>query len=315
MRFEEYGNRWAGPQRRGWIRCGRLKDRGELFLGQVVQVFSNPRAGRHSRRKVAALARALEARGATVLLSQSADGAPRIAEHATHVCVAGGDGTVRHVADAVLRDGRAVTMSIFPTGTVNLLAMEVGYPRAPEAFAEMVLTEGARRRHYPVEMGVGHFFACAGVGPDSLAVAGVSPRLKRMIGRLAYVVAGARLLIDWPRDRIDLRANGRTTTCEAFYVAKGRYYAGRLSFARQARVDEPVLHVVALRRARRRDYLRFAATLALGRDIDGLANVEAFTCTTLNVNSGRSLPIQADGDIVGALPATLAVRPAPLLFC
>lgn len=288
---------------------------GELFLGEVVQLFSNPHAGRHSRRRVAALAAALEARGATVLLSESADGLPRIADNATHVCVAGGDGTVRHVADAVLREARPVTMSIYPAGTINLLAREAAYPREPGEFATLLLNGGARRRHYPVAIGDGHFFACAGVGPDSLAVARVSGRLKRAIGRLAYVAAGAKLLLAWQRQRIELRADARLVRCEAFYVAKGRYYAGPWSFAKAARIDQPTLHVVALRRARRRDYLRFVVALATGRDVSGLPNVEAFTCTALHASSDAPLPLQADGDIVGALPAALEVRDVPLIFC
>ena len=61
-------------------------------MSEVVQVFSNRHAGRHCRREVAALAEALQARGATVLLSESEHGTPRIAQEATHVCVVGGDG-------------------------------------------------------------------------------------------------------------------------------------------------------------------------------------------------------------------------------
>jgi diacylglycerol kinase family enzyme len=283
-------------------------------LPEVVQLFSNPRAGRHSRRKVAALAEALRARGATVLLSESANGPPEIAESATHVCVAGGDGTARHVADAVLRRGRPVTMSIYPTGTINLLAREAGYPRAASAFASLVLSGATSRRHFPVAMGDGHFFACAGVGPDSLAVARVSGKLKRMVGRFAYLFAGMKLLMEWQRHPIELHAGERVVGCEAFYVAKGRYYAGGWSFAKAARVDEPVMHVVALRKARRRDYLRFVATLAVGKDVRGSPNVEAFTCLSLRADSVAPLPIQADGDIVGTLPVTLAVREAPLAF-
>jgi diacylglycerol kinase (ATP) len=284
-------------------------------LAEVVQLFSNPRAGRHSRRRVAALAEALEARGAKVLLSESANGIPRIADDATHVCVAGGDGTVRHVADAVIRSARPVAMSIYPTGTINLLAREAAYPRKPGEFAALVLNGRARRQHYPVAIADGHFFACAGVGPDSLAVAQVSNRLKRTIGRFAYVIAAARLLAGWQRPRIELQADERRVLCEAFYVAKGRYYGGHWSFAKAARLDEPVLHVVALHRARRRDYLRFVAALAAGRDVSRLPNIETFTCTRLQASSDAPLPLQADGDIVGALPARLAVREVPLVFC
>jgi diacylglycerol kinase family enzyme len=163
-------------------------------------------------------------------------------------------------------------------------------------------------------MGNSHFFACAGVGPDSLAVARVSRGLKRAIGRVAYAVAAARLLVRWQRHRIELEADGRTVPCEAFYVAKGLYYAGGWSFAKAARVDEPVLHVVALLRARRRDYMRFIAALATGRDVSRSENVEAFSCADLRASSDASLPIQADGDIVGALPAKFTVRDVPLIF-
>ena len=288
---------------------------GDRFVEEVVQLFSNPSAGRHRRRTVARLARALEARGARVLLSESSRGAPVIADEATHVCVAAGDGTVRHVADAVVRAGRMVTMSIYPAGTINLLAMEAGYPRDPERFAAQALSGAAGRDHYPVAIGDSHFFACAGVGPDSLVVASVSARLKRAIGRVAYAVAAVKQAFSWRRFGIVLQTGERRVPCEAFYVAKGRYYAGRWSFAPLARVEQPLLHVVALRQARRRDYLQFLAAIVTGRDPSQLANVEAFTCTTLEARAAEALPIHADGDVVGVLPVTLAVRGEPLIFC
>lgn len=281
----------------------------------MVQLFSNPKSGRHSRRRVAALAAALEARGATVLLSESSGSAPHIADEATHVCVAGGDGTVRHVADAVIRQRRAVTLSIYPAGTVNLLALEAGYPREADEFAAFVLDRANRRKHFPVALNDSHFFACAGAGPDSLAVAQVSGKLKRTIGRFAYALAALKLLFAWPRHSIILDTGERQVRCEAFYVAKGRYYAGRWSFAKHARVGEPLLHVVALRQARRRDYLRFIAALAAGQEVSVLANVETFTCTSLHAMGNAAVPLQADGDIVDRLPVSLAVRQTPLIFC
>ena len=72
-------------------------------MGEVVQVFGNPRAGTRSARRVRALVRAFEELGAEVRLSESAAGIPAIDDRAAYVCVAGGDGTVRHVASAVAR--------------------------------------------------------------------------------------------------------------------------------------------------------------------------------------------------------------------
>ena len=206
-------------------------------------------------------------------------------------------------------------MSIYPAGTVNLLAMEAGYPRNPRRFARMVLRAEATRHHYPVAVGEGYFFACAGVGPDSLAVESVSPRLKRAVGRLAYAVAAVGLLWSWPRHRIALDHPEGQLQCEAFYVAKGRYYGGRWSFAREARVHDPVLHVVALSTARRRDYARFLWALVRHADPADLPFVRVFTCTSVSASSAEPLPLQADGDIIGALPVTLTLCEEPLAFC
>ena len=39
------------------------------------------------------------------------------------------------------------------------------------------------------------------------------------------------------------------------------------------------------------------------------------TGTTVSASAEAALPLQADGDIVGALPATMTVGEAPLVFC
>ncbi len=73
--------------------------------------------------------------------------------------------------------------------------------------------------------------------------------------------------------------------------------------------------MVALGTARRRDYARFLWALATGADVARVDNVAVFTCTALSAEADGPLVIQADGDIVGALPATLTVGEVPLLFC
>ena len=284
-------------------------------MSAVVQLIANPRAGRHKVFRIRELAAAFERLGAIVHYSECGAAPPPIRDDASHVCIAAGDGTVRHVASMVARSCHPVALSIYPAGTINLLAREAGYPSHPDEFAKLALSQEPTRQHYPVCLGDGYFFACAGVGPDSFAVAGVSSRLKRVVGRLAYGVAFARLLLRWPRHRIGLLADGRAIDCEAFYVAKGRYYAGRWSFAPAARVDEPLLHVVALQKARRRDYAVFVWTLIRGGDVAGLANVEVAICSRLEATAAEPLPVQADGDAVGTLPVVLSVDQVPLRFC
>ena len=142
----------------------------------------------------------------------------------------------------------------------------------------------------------------------------LSPRLKRYLGRVAYLVAFARVLTDWRRDPIEIVCGDWTLVCEAFYVAKGRFFAGPWSFAPEARLGVPLLHVIALERARRRDFVSLAWALLRGRRIDALPGVIAFSCRDLTATAGVRLPVQADGDIVAHLPAAFQLSPEPLLF-
>jgi diacylglycerol kinase family enzyme len=281
---------------------------------RLIQLFVNPRSGRRAQRRVAALRAALETGGATLLVSESTAGRLEIDPAADHVCAVGGDGTLRHVVEAVHRAGRPISVSTYPGGTVNLLARECGYPRSPDAFAQRLRDPGAGRGHHTALIGITPLLACASVGPDSIAVERLSATWKRRIGRSAYLLAFCAGLLAWKRTRIILLHDGRETVCEAVYIAKGRYFAGPWSFAPAARVDDPRLHVVALRRASRLTFLRFAWTLLRRRPVEVLAGVDMFACTELIIRSEAPLPLQADGDIVAHLPATIRMRPGTTMF-
>ena len=274
----------------------------------VIQLFVNTKAGSSSRRRVAALQRELETAGARVILTPTGGDDPVVAEDATHVCAVGGDGTLRHVAAALWASGKPRAMSIFPTGTVNLLAREYGYRRDPISFAGRILHGRVPRLQRIARIGATMMFTCASVGPDADAVANVSPRLKRLIGRAAYGVAFLATLTRWRRRQLSVEADGRTLACEAIYIAKGRYYAGPWSFAPGAAADDPFLHVVAMRRARRRDFLRFLWRLLRHKDLARDPTLTCFSCAALTI-AGADAPLQADGDIVAHLPAEITVDP------
>lgn len=285
------------------------------MTGPTVQLFYNRTSGGHCPRRLDALRSGFEARGAKVLLSECGPALPvEVGEETSHVCAVGGDGTLRHVALALSRCGRRLPLSVYPAGTVNLVHRERLFPLDPAGHASRLLGEAGGIFH-PAALNDTFFLACASVGPDSRAVAEVSLRLKARIGRLAYAWAFARVLLDWKRSPIRLDRDSGSLVCEAFYVAKGRYFAGPWSFAPDASTAEPLLHVVALERCRRRDFARFAFALWRGRRVDTLPGVTAFTCTALEAGADRPLPVQADGDPVGTLPASISLHGEALSLC
>ena len=121
------------------------------------------------------------------------------------VLVAGGDGTVRAVSEAIA--GTGVPLAIVPSGTGNLLARNLGLPLgAPEAMIRAALGD---HRH-PIDIGWAAltredgtteehaFVVLAGIGLDADMIANTRPDLKKSVGWVAYVDGAARSL---PRAR------------------------------------------------------------------------------------------------------------------
>ena len=205
------------------------------------------------------------------------------------------------------------TFCIHPTGTINLLAREVGYPLDPNRFAEAMCARRLARQQYAGQIGEQSFLCCATAGPDSHAVAGVSSDLKRRFGQLAYVIGFARLLWNWPRDQIEVTIDGETLRGEAVMIFKGRYYAGPFVLDDQADCASEAFRVLVLPRARRRDYGRLIASALLGQSFAD-PRWHRRSARRIALNSKAAVPIQADGDIIAMTPAVVAITPKPLRF-
>lgn len=120
---------------------------------------------------------------------------------ATHILVAGGDGTVRAAMEAL--SGTEVPLTIIPSGTGNLLARNLHLPlnRRHEViaatfsgtatpvdvgFAEVERSTGRTERH--------GFVVMAGMGLDAAMIQNTSDKMKERVGWIAYVSGAARSL-------------------------------------------------------------------------------------------------------------------------
>ena len=117
------------------------------------------------------------------------------------VLVAGGDGTVRAVAEAVA--GTGVPLAIVPSGTGTLLARNL---RLPLGDPETMIRAALGDERHPFDIGWATltradgtaeehaFVVLAGIGLDAAMIAKTRPDLKRSVGWVAYVDGAARSL-------------------------------------------------------------------------------------------------------------------------
>jgi len=278
-------------------------------------VIFNPTAGPRRRRRLRAALDLLRARGVEVTMCETfapRDG-ERIAREALGyqvIVAAGGDGTINEVVNGIHARGDGCALGIVPLGTANVLARELGIDaRSTEAIVTAVMADAPRLVSLGQANGRG-FSMMAGVGFDAHVVANVDSRVKRIIGKYAYVVGSLAELVRYRARTYLVEIDGRTETASSVVVANGHFYGGPYVIAPMASLEDHQFQVCLFRRTGRWNAVRYMWGLVSGR-LTRFPDFDIIPARRLRVSAGEFCadlePVQGDGDIMAALPVELAV--------
>ena len=244
--------------------------------------------------------------------------ATAVAEQVDMVIAAGGDGTVRVVADGLA--GTGIPMGIVPEGTANLLSRNLGIPQAEPEAIEVVLN-GRTRTIDLVKLSVDgndgeHFAVMAGMGVDAMIMDETDPALKEKIGAGAYFVAAAKALGRLPvpmRIKVDDHHVHRRKAMICV-VGNVSTLAGNLVLIPGAEPDDGLLDVYVASPHRFTQWIRvFARLITRRRDRNGSDRVDQWKGRRVEVRLERPDNYQLDGDVVGELRTLVAeVQPQAL---
>lgn len=187
-----------------------------------------------------------------------------LSDGADVVVAAGGDGTVRAVAEALAGSGRP--MGLIPVGTGNLLARNLDLPLTSVTDAVAVVLGGTDRAidvgrarvsefapdAEPLVDGDPHqahlFLVIAGLGFDAAMVADADDQLKAKVGWVAYFLAGARHL-HGRRMRATIRLDGGEPVearLRSIMVGNCGKLPGGITLLPDAVIDDGELDVAAI---------------------------------------------------------------------
>ena len=256
-------------------------------------------------------------------------------ENADLVVVAGGDGTIRDVAGALVRT--EITLGIVPLGTANNLALSLNLPRDPDAVCDVI--EAGLTRHIDVGLADGHhaFFEVAGVGVDAdLFPIGEEVKSGRVRGiwralRLALMhrQTSVELRFDRPVDeayqasfrgevplkrrRRRFRNRNRSVRLRCSFVAVGNgpYYGTNFNVCPGAMLDDGLFSIGVYRDFSKVELLRHFQSISRGRR-QLHPKVEMFTAKMVEVWSGARLSVHVDGHPIGTTPVRFDVLPKAL---
>jgi diacylglycerol kinase (ATP) len=300
-----------------------------------VALIYNPASGQHSSRRGAIVEKAIAAlREAGVdaekLETQAPGSAGTLAREAIArgcdtIIACGGDGTVHEVLQALV--GTEIALGVIPLGTANALASDLGLRVAPLTAVRRLLTAEPTlvpvgRISYRNGRGDTHsryFTVAAGVGADALFLSRLDAGLKRRLGYILYLIEGFNVWVthSFPlfEAEFDERASHRPRVVEVsqLLAIRIRDFGGVLhNLAPGATLHNEELRLVAFKTRSRFQYFKFLLAVMFKRQtFNGqieILDAVSVICRPRNRSKARIFA-EADGELLGHLPATLEIVP------
>jgi len=296
----------------------------------------NPLSGRRRGRRLADVEAALsvlraagiEASGAA---TQAAGGTAEqvkdaIAQGCDTVFACGGDGTIHDVLQGLV--GTYTALGIIPLGTANSLAHDLGLPLSPAHAAQAALTARPRRvavgrveyQGFAGKSNSRYFTITAGIGVDAHLFYKLNPLAKRRLGMMAYYVKATRLWLTHKMEHfaVEIREGSQTRRAEISQLLAVRIqnFGGVLrELAPGASLERNDLRLVLFHTRSRAAYLSYILRGLLGTrwSVPGIELLHSSGVTCRGLTHG-SLPssrvlVEADGELLGTLPAEIRVVP------
>ena len=251
----------------------------------------------------------LGARHRTVVtrsIEHAAEEAAQAAANREAVAAVGGDGLLRPLAGALR--GTDSALALIPCGRGNDLARVLGVPTDPAAAARLAV-EGRERLIDVASVDGTPFLGIASFGFDSDANR-IANGAKLVRGDAVYVYAALRALASWKPALFTVTVDGDRHEAEGYSVAVGnsKAYGGGMYLFPQADVDDGQLDVMFSKRSSKLTFLRELPKVFRGAHVDS-PHAEFHRGAVVEVASDRPFMIYADGDPIGATPATVTVEP------
>ncbi len=226
------------------------------------------------------------------------------------VVLGGGDGTVASAAGLVA--GTDVVLGVLPLGTANDLARTLEIPRDLSS-ACAALTDG---KVVDIDLGRANgqpFLNVASAGLSVAVTEALSPRLKRLIGPLAYGVATLRSYAKHRSFQARLEfPEGDHEPVELedllqVAVGNGRYYGGGNAVSPTAGIDDHTLDIYAILTAPLREQAKIARSLKNGKFVEN-ERVYHLTSRSVRLVTTPPLPVNLDGEIATSTPTDFTVE-------
>lgn len=295
----------------------------------------NPLSGRNRGRRVAdveSAAAVLRASGVEVSVAPTRGAADAtdqtkqaIAENCDAIFACGGDGTIHDILQGLAHT--TTSLGIIPLGTANSLAHDLGLPLSPVNAARAALKARIQRitlgkveyLNTTCQPEWRYFIVAAGVGVDAHLFYKLNGWAKRQLGMTSYYMKATHLWLTHQMEKFEVEpveGNGTHAVVSELLAVRIRNFGNILrELAPGASLERDDLRLVMCKTFSRTAYLRYVARGMLGAkwNVGGIELMHSTSAVCRPSADGkRRVYVEADGEILGTLPARISVVPNAL---
>ena len=206
--------------------------------------------------------------------------------------VAGGDGTVNYVVNAMKRKGLDIPLGVIPSGTANDFARALGMSREPLEAARQIASGGVERVDVGCVNGL-WFVNIFSFGIFTTTSQRTPDKRKHRIGKLAYIIEGVKEFRSMHAVPLEIEADGERFDLRSLMVLifNGET-AGGFHLARRSSIKDGLFDCILLEKKN-----FFRSTLAMCRYLAGGQPkiVRHLQARTIDIRSTVNEPTDVDG--------------------
>lgn len=303
-------------------------------MRKAALLFNPDSGGSRKRRRELDSAVAILSNGgveAKLVLTDSrehatAEARAQLAAGCDAIFACGGDGTIHNVMQVLANSPTA--LGILPAGTANALAHDLGIPRNIPDAARAALRFRTRRValgkvSYTALEGQAltrYFVVAAGVGADAHLFYKLHSGSKQSMGMMAYYTKTLNLWFTYNMRRFaaeweDDSGSVKKASLTEMMAVRIRDFGGIVhEMAPGAALERNDMRLILARTGSRMTYLSYVARCLLRRSW-AVPGIDLEFSTRVRCESGEShenVYVEADGELIGKLPAEFTVVPDAL---
>jgi YegS/Rv2252/BmrU family lipid kinase len=221
----------------------------------------------------------------------------------------GGDGLVGAVAGELR--GTDGVLAVLPGGRGNDFARKLEIGPDPVAACD-VIAAGVVRNLDVADIDGRAYLGIASAGLDSDA-GDLANTTRLRLGRLVYLYATLRALRGWKPAHWEVVIDGKPHSFVGYSVAVANsgVFGGGMFLAPEAQLDDGLLDVVLVHDVPKRRYLANLPKVFSGAHVRA-PGIEFMRGREIAFHADRPFAVQADGDPISQLPATVRVQAGAL---